>query len=354
MGDEFKSFIEMIAAVQPQLEDFQCEFEGSRVIKSESLRQSLKLADDGILQRFSGLFIWTTHGDTYVNTLHQIEPAGSIEREQLIIRRSKDEAEQYVRHDNRPIGRGVIDRPWKVHTNREGCLGSIFLIDALRRFSLMRRMVFSVTDDVLDGQRLKLLSISFETWSGPYHKIWIDLRRGGHVVRWESFARGGELTGRSDIELRSFPLGDKTVWMPVRGVSESHNAFKDGKAYYPAEPTHVETIQVVSSTMAFNKHPGPETFNIKYKPGTPISDKLRKLEYEFGQQKQTIAPRTTISRAEAEKRLNEAVAKAEEQRTELVVASVSDGFKWSSWLAWGFGAVLLVASTVLLIQRRRS
>ena len=37
--------------------------------------------------------------------------------------------------------------------------------------------------------------------------------------------------------------------------------------------------------MEFNKRPGPEVFTIKYKPGTPISDNLRKLQYEFGQQK---------------------------------------------------------------------
>jgi hypothetical protein len=353
-GDEFKAFVETLAALQPQLEDFQCEFEGHTVIKSEPLKQSLKLGEDGIAQRFSGLFLWTTRGDTYVNTLHQIAPSGSIQREQVIIRRSKDEAEEYVRHDNRPIGRGVIDRPYKIPTNREGCYGSIFLIDTLRQFSALGRMVFSATDDVVDGQRLKLLSISFENWSGPWQKFWIDLRRGGHVVRWESFARGGELVGRSDIELRSFPLGDQAVWMPVRGVIESHNAFKDGKAYYPAEPTSVETIQVVASTMAFNKHPGPETFSIKYKPGTPISDNLRKLEYEFGQQRPTIEPGTTMPRAEAEKMLNEAIKKAEQQKSELVVASSSEGISWISWLAWGCGAVLVAASTVLVIQRRRN
>jgi hypothetical protein len=96
------------------------EFEGHTVIKSEPLKQSLKLADDRIAERFSGLFLWTTRGDTYVNTLHQIAPAGSIQREQVIIRRSKDEAEEYIRHDNRPIGPGVIDRPYKIPANREG------------------------------------------------------------------------------------------------------------------------------------------------------------------------------------------------------------------------------------------
>ncbi|MGO9471237.1 MAG: hypothetical protein ACLQVF_44675 [Isosphaeraceae bacterium] len=268
----------------------------------------------------------------------------------MIVRASKDEAEQYLRHDNAPIGRGLIDRPNNVNTNRTGSLGSIFLIDTIKRFTALRNMVFSVADDVLDGQKLKLLSISFENASAPYHKLWIDLRRGGHVVRWETFAPGGELRGRSNIGLHSFQLGEKTLWMPVSGVTESHNDFKDGKPYYPAEPITVETIYVLNGTLVFNKHPGPETFSIKYGPGTPISDNLRKLEYQFGQQKS--GPRTAMPRAEAEKMLNEAVARAEEQKNELVVAPAAGGFDLLWWLAWGFGALLVASSVALLIQRR--
>ena len=106
------------------------------------------------------------------------------------MRASKDEAEHYLRHDNAPIGRGVIDRPINVSTNQPGSLGSIFLIDTIKRFSAFGSMVFSVADDVLDEQKLKLLSISFENSLTPYQKFWIDLGRGGHVVRWDSFAPG--------------------------------------------------------------------------------------------------------------------------------------------------------------------
>src|SRR5262249_24189954 len=161
----------------------------------------------------------TARGDINVNTLHRTEPGGAIEREQLIVRASKDEAEHYLRRDNAPIGQGIIDRPVMLHANRPGSLGSIFLIDTIKRVNGLGKLVFSVTRDVLDGQELRLLSISFENSPTPYHKFWINLRRGGHVVRWETFAPGGELRGRSKIELRSFRLGEKTVWMPVSGVA---------------------------------------------------------------------------------------------------------------------------------------
>ena len=36
------------------------------------------------------------------------------------------------------------------------------------------------------------------------------------------------------------------------------------------EPSVVNTIHVLGSTMRFNTHPGPEVFTMRYKPGPPI------------------------------------------------------------------------------------
>jgi hypothetical protein len=350
-SDEFKSFIEMITASQPELEDFTCEYEGSTVIRSEPVKLRLKLPDDGIARRFSGVFVWTARGDISVNTLHRIEPAGSIQREQLVVRAAKNEAEHYLRDNNSPIGRATIDRPSQIDASQPGSLGSILLIDSLKRYSVSVNKVFSIGDDVLDGQKVMLVSISFDNSSTPYQKVWIDLHRGGNVVRWDSFAPSGELTGRANIKLGSYPLADRTVWIPTSGIVESHNAFKDGKPYYPSEPTSIDAVYIVNGTLMFNKHPGLETFKITYKLGTPISDNLRKLEYEFGQQKVEKPPRGP-TRAEAEKMLNEALAKAEEQKSELVIASTPTGFDWASSLPWVFGVFVVISSIALLIQRR--
>jgi hypothetical protein len=100
--------------------------------------------------------------------------------------------------------------------------------------------------------------------------------------------------------------------------------------------------------MEFNKRPGPEVFTIKYKPGTPISDNLRKLEYQFGQQQIGLNP----TKAEKEKMLNDQLAKAEQQKSALVVASTSEGFAWTSLLPWGFGAAVVISLIAPWIQRR--
>ena len=164
----------------------------------------------------------------------------------------------------------------------------------------------------------------------------------------ESYASGELMKDRLDIRLAPFKVGNDEVWMPVRGESVGYGAIVDKRPVVTKEPTSFETLYVVDGTMQFNTRPGREAFTIKYKPGTPVSDNLRKLKYEFGQQKIGLKP----TKADAERSLNEQLAKAEEQRLELVVAPLSQGFNWSLWTAFGFAAIALVSTLFLWIQRR--
>ncbi len=153
---------------------------------------------------------------------------------------------------------------------------------------------------------------------------------------------------RRDIELAPFKVGDSEVWMPVAAEQAGYSSERRDEPPITSEPTVLEKVYVVKGTMEFNKHPGREVFTIKYKPGTPISDSLRKMTYEFGQQK--ISPRPT--RAETEEMLKDQLAQAEEQKSRPVVATMSEGFPWSTWLAGGFGALVVISSILLWFQRR--
>src|SRR5262249_18524228 len=144
-------------------------------------------------------------------------------------------------------------------------------------------------------------------------RYWIDLSRGGLVVREENYQPGRRLASRLDIKLAPFKVGTKDVWMPVAGELSAYAATVDKKPAVLKDRQLVDNIYVVDGTMQFNQHPGQEVFTIKYKTGTPVSDKLRKLQYEFGQQQ--ISPEPT--RAEVKKMLDEQVAMAEAQKTEL-------------------------------------
>ena len=168
-------------------------------------------------------------------------------------------------------------------------------------------------------------------------RYWIDLHRNGHVVRQEEYLPPLGMASRLDITLGSFKVGGAQVWMPVSGETTGYTALLDKKAVIMDQPQSIEKIYVVGGTMEFNKHPKPEVFTIKYKPGTPVSDALRKLNYEFGQQK--VAPRPT--RSEVQEMLDEGIARAARQKSELVAASPGEGFDWTPWLDLGFRATAL-------------
>jgi hypothetical protein len=149
----------------------------------------------------------------------------------------------------------------------------------------------------------------------------------------------------------SFKIGKEDVWMPVASVSKTHmEDDAKGLAIYTKEPTDLQTMSVIDRTMEFNKHPGPDVFTSKYKPGTPISDHLKKLQYKYGQDK--LKPQPT--RSEVEAMLNSQLAKAETQKNELVAAPFSEGVNWWAWSVSGLGAAVLASLTALWMQRRAS
>lgn len=344
------ALVDVLESLQTDVKDFRCSFEGTSYFKSEDVKRQRKLKEDGLYNTFSGIFIWTRTGDTFVNTLHRYEPEGRIMREQIVIRSKKKEAERYLRNNDSPIGRGAIEDPSRVNANVAQCFGQIFLIDQIKRMIGTKGIEACVSEEMIEGQRLTVLSFSFQGLNQVYQRYWIDLQRGGHVVRYEDYAKGNVLVGRIEIKLASFRIDKRDVWMPVSGVCQGYAALDHGdKPAASKEPTSVEFIYAVAGTMEFNKHPGPETFKISYRPGGPITDNLRKLEYEFGQQK--VPARLT--QAETKRMLEEQIIKAEEQKAELVVSTSSPGIPWSTWFAIGFGLLVVISSVALWMQRWR-
>lgn len=347
--DDARLLIDTIETLQQPVEDFRCEFEGTIRYQGEEAKK-LKLGDDGLYDSFSGVFIWKRGGDTHSDSLHRRAPDGMIARESLVVRMRENQAEQYHRLNDAPLGYSVIKSPKEANSWDPGCLGWIFLLDKMKRDIADDGFEATVEDDQIEGRPLKVLNIALKGAPDPsFFRYWIDLRRNGHVVRQESYAPGKVVVSRLDVKLASFKVGDAEVWMPVHGEYSSHAGVVDKRPVVTKEPTFLESIYVVDGTMEFNKRPGRDVFTIKYKPGTPVSDHLRKLEYEFGQQKVGLKP----TKAEAEKMLNEQLARAEAQKAELVVASPSEGFDWTRWLAWGMGVAVVVSSAVLWNQWRR-
>jgi hypothetical protein len=341
--------VDTIESLQAPVEDFRCEFEGTLYFKGK-VAESTKVGEDRPYESFSGIFIWKRGGDMHYETLTRRAPENQIWRESVALRLRQRQAEEYYRLDDAPLGYAVIKKPEEVRPDLHNCLAFIFLIDKLKRDVADEGLDPSVSDDQIDGRPLRVLNIALKGVPGSLiARYWIDLQRNGHVVRQEGYSPGKVMSSRLDIELAPFKVGDAEVWMPVSGESVGYGALgPDKRPIVTKEPTSIKKLYVNGGTMEFNKHPGPDVFFTRYKMGTPISDNLRKLTYEYGQQKIGLRP----TKAEAEKMLNEQVARAEAQKADLVVASSSASFDWASWLAWGFGALALIFSVLLWIQRR--
>jgi hypothetical protein len=342
-----RRLVETVEELQRPIQDFRCEFEGT--IRFKKAAEAQKLGEDGLSDAFSGLFIWKRGGDTRSETFHRREPARTLMRETLVIRVSDRQAEHYFQSDDAPLGPVVIKTPKEVNSWDPACLGLIFLIDKLKRDLADDQTIARVGEDHIDDRLFKILDIGLKGLPDfPITRYWIDLGRSGQVVRQDAHGPGGVVIGRLDVELARFEVGGTEVWMPIAGKDVGYGYMDGGKPLFSNEPTVLINMKVVAGTMEFNKHPGREVFTRKYRPGTPVSDQLRKLAYEFGQQKINAHP----SKLEAEKMLNEQLAQAEAQKAELVVASPSEAFDWTRWLTWGFGALVLVSSVLLWTQRR--
>ncbi len=347
-----RSLIDTIEAIQQPVEDFRCEYEGRIYYKDKTSEMVSKLGPDGLFDEFGGIFIWKRGGDTYSDAMHRQQPDGKIIRESLVVRARENQAEYYQRKNDAPLGYALIERPRNVNACRPACLGQIFLIDEIKRLAADTNFEGSVSEEMVDGHQLKVLAFALNGIKGVesslIFRFWIDLQKGGHVVRQESYAPGKVVNGRLDIKLTSFKIGDVQVWMPTSGESVGYAAEKDGKPVTASEPTITQTIYVNGGTMEFNQKPGVAAFKINYKPGTPVSDKLSQLQYEFGQQRVTDRP----TKRQAEESLRAQVEEAQRQGKELLASSPARDRDWSSVAVWLFGGFALVASIALWVQRR--
>ncbi len=291
-ASDAKILIDTIESLQRPVEDFRCEFEGAMHVKitGDGWPRD-KLGEGGLFESFSGSFIWKRGGDMHSETLHRQAFNDLIKLESVVVRSKENQAEEFDRANDAGIVYPRKDTPAKVRSVVIRDLGRIFLFDAIKRDAADESKELSVTDDVLDGARFKVLNVA-QTISNQgklsvrvAHRYWIDVNRGGHVVRLESYWPRGDVTSRLDVELGEFKLGKSEVWMPRSGTSMDYAIIKDKKPVIIKEPSVIETIRVVNSTMQFNTHPGPEVFTMRYKPGPAISEGLRKLTHEFAQQK---------------------------------------------------------------------
>ncbi|MGC8640960.1 MAG: hypothetical protein ACP5XB_13930 [Isosphaeraceae bacterium] len=169
------------------------------------------------------------------------------------------------------------------------------------------------------------------------------------MIQVEHYAQGN-LMSRTSVELgRLFLPSDEQCWFPMFGKIESFTRVDaDKKIRFERSAQSTETYKVMQGTIKVNTRPSDQTFKVKYRVGTPISDQLKDVQYEFGQQKANDP-----TREEQGRMLDEQLKIADRQRDELRASSWSRrGWSWSDTLPSTVGALCLLAGFSIWLTRR--
>lgn len=334
-----------IDALQAPLRDFYCEYEGERLEDKEVVGN-----ESGRYRLYSGKFKFKQY-DKFINNIYndflatRINPQRRLSTETLLATEAKFQV--FNRADG-ATGGGLTRHVTASDLDITGSYGRIFLVRCLRELLKYskKRLVYEGTEEI-DGAPCERYAIvlgrePYPIETGLVDRFWIDMGRNGHVLRHEEWNKGQLLTTASEIVLEDFGVGGDTIWLPVSGTVKS----VDGDV-----TNSVENYRVLHGSVKINRGIRDAEFSIKYPVGTPISDHLRGVVYEFGQDRRP--PPEDVTDAQA--RLQEALRKAQDTRSELVAASWSRG-GWTNWAFWAPFSVFLagaLATVALSIARAR-
>lgn len=191
----------------------------------------------------------------------------------------------------------------------------------------------------------------------PSEIFWVDLNRGGHVLRRESRVRGENLAEVATVQLQRFePRPGRVVWLPASGRVEYRVAASpDFQPIYVTEPVSYLTYDLLLPSLRFDRGLKDEFFTVKPRTGDVVSDQIRKAQYEFGQY--MIRP-VTVTRqptdAEVKAELDRMLKDSKVMATELKASSPAqeESGWWSRW-PWAIvGLATLGAGLVYYRQRR--
>jgi hypothetical protein len=159
-----------------------------------------------------------------------------------------------------------------------------------------------------------------------YHLFWIDMHRGGHVLRYE-YKLGQKLHSRVDgVKLQLLPTQDgKSVWIPVQG---EYNCFCFGTDSFYDVPLFRETYHVVGGSTLLNQGLSDRQFSVDWNWSNATETEEMK---STRRKKVALSPlsKTTTNSPNLKKRLDHALAEADSQSRRLEASSVTRAA--SSW-----------------------
>jgi hypothetical protein len=227
-----------------------------------------------------------------------------------------------------------------------GGYGSIFLLPSFKALLKYgpKRLAHEGTEDIggvpCERYAVVLGQEPYSIEKGLVMRFWIDMARGGGVLRHEFLSRGMLLATAEGIELKRFDTPEGVVWLPSRGkvVTSSEGVASSEERY-----------GLILNSVVLNRDVPDRRFTVKYPMGTPVTDQVKKLYYEQGQDTRP-APTNT---KDAQTRLDEALAEAEKVRDKLDASAWSrePGVDWLFWLPLSLSLAVAGCAGVLALKR---
>ncbi len=354
--------IRLIEGARTSVEDVAFEYEGEQRFPRREESESQRLGPEGIATTYSGTYSWRNDGAVRVETYSTDHSAKMSAHS--ILSTFAGSIESTIQVDGQKNGQVEIKPHDLMWFQQTGYYSRICLRDLLMaRVKSEWEFRFDGFTDI-DGKACLVINFS----SPPIPDLpglirsaetfWVDLERGGHVVRHELRWNDDLVSVLQDVRTERFEAeSGREVWLPVYGRFETHVAFdmKQKKTYYPKEPVSIETYDMLENTLRLEQGLKDEFFTVKAKPGDLVSDQLKKAKYEFGQylvraESERAKP---VSDAEIRANLDKMLNDADVMKNELKASSPArSGPDWTTYAPWAVSALALAGLVVLLVRRR--
>ena len=120
-------------------------------------------------------------------------PDQKLLRERMIVIGNR--AEHYLRPEDAPTGGAAKDDSIDTNPERNGSLGSIFVIDMMKRWMASPDFAPTLEETTLDGRPCSFPTFRWKESGKLHERYWFDLKRGGEAVQRESFYVEEHLVG---------------------------------------------------------------------------------------------------------------------------------------------------------------
>ena len=351
-GDQFSRLVKGLLS---DVRDYElvCEGHIRLLIDAENQQEQAKFN-----KTFRTRFAYRSDGWIAADTYERpTEGVGPLRRRRSILRGSRLESQ-----DIHPDGRTPTD----FVVLGKGSLGSQSVDGSPLRYIASWRWVndFAPGADCIvlkgyesvDGHRCAVAEVDLTPKVAVGRKTietsWIDLERGGNVLKLEHVRRGRLAFRLGGVQLSRVETPDgNSVWFPISGVFET---FLKGLDYVDS-PVFREEYALVQGTLRINQGLPDSRFSLKWTGSNPETVGFKEAEDEFAKAEASAPRPIRTDPVAAQKILETRVVEAERQDRQLK-ASTPDSriFNATTFVQVALAMLGIAAIVVAVVLKRRA